>query len=340
MKLITFAITSYNSQDYLDRCVESLLVGGDDVEIIFVNDGSTDRTGEIADEYAAKYPNIISVIHKQNGGHGSGVNAGVHAAKGLFYKVVDSDDWLEKGALLKLLENIKAHIEFGNVPDMYITNYVYEHSADNTQYVMEYSKQMKNGFFGWDKMKNFYFSHVMLMHSFTYNTQKLREHYVDLPEHTFYVDNVFAYIPLAYMENPFYLDVDLYRYFIGRDGQSININTAIKRYEQQIRVMLMMATAHSYAEIKSLPKGLKKYMFHDLHAIMMTTLTFCCGKVTRERKLAVKEMWHKIKWFDKKLYRKIRYGGYTFFAVILPWRLRSKALLWGYKVICRRIKLG
>ena len=171
MKLITFAIPSYNSQDYLDRCVESLLVGGDDVEIIIVNDGSTDRTGEIADEYAAKYPNIISVIHKQNGGHGSGVNAGVHAAKGLFYKVVDSDDWLEKGALLKLLENIKAHIEFGNVPDMYITNYVYEHSADNTQYVMEYSKQMKNGFFGWDKMKNFYFSHVMLMHSFTYNTQ-------------------------------------------------------------------------------------------------------------------------------------------------------------------------
>ncbi len=66
MKLITFAIPSYNSQDYLDRCVESLLVGGDDVEIIIVNDGSTDRTGEIADEYAAKYPNIISVIHKQD----------------------------------------------------------------------------------------------------------------------------------------------------------------------------------------------------------------------------------------------------------------------------------
>jgi len=340
MKLITFAVPSYNSQDYLHKCIDSLLAGGDEVEIIIVDDGSTDKTGEIADGYAAKYPDIVRVIHKENGGHGSGVNAGVHTASGLFFKVVDSDDWLDKDALLKLLEKIRAHVADGNIPDMYITNYVYVHTKDNTQYVMEYSKQMPEGFFSWEQMGNFWFSHVMLMHSFTYNTEKLRMCYVDLPEHTFYVDNVFAYIPLVYMQKPFYLDVNLYQYFIGREGQSINIDTAVSRYEQQIRVMLMMATAHSYDTIKSLPKGLKKYMFHDLHAIMMTTLTFCCGKVTKERKLAVKEMWRKIKVFDKKLYRKIRYGGYTFFAVILPWRLRRVITRFGYNVVCRRIKLG
>lgn len=340
MKLLTFAVPSYNSQDYLDRCVESLLVGGDDVEIIIVNDGSTDSTGAIADDYAEKYPDIVRVIHKENGGHGSGVNAGVHNASGLFFKVVDSDDWLDKDALLKLLQTIKTHASSGNLPDMYITNYVYIHTKDNTQYVMEYSKQMREGFFDWKNMKNFYFSHVMLMHSFVYNTQKLREHYTDLPQHTFYVDNIFAYVPLIYMQRPFYLDVNLYQYFIGRDGQSINIDTAISRYEQQIRVMLIMATAHDYKTIKSQPKGLKKYMFHDLHAIMMTTLTFCCGKCSKQRKSAVKQMWKTIKNFDKKLYRKIRYGGFTLAAAVLPWRLRGMAMLFGYRIICRLIKLG
>lgn len=340
MKLITFAVPSYNSQDYMSHCIDSLLVGGDDVEIIIVNDGSTDRTGEIADEYASKYPNIVKVIHKENGGHGSGVNAGVHNATGLFYKVVDSDDWLEESALKKLIATIKEHLAQNNLPDMYISNYVYFHSADNTTHVSTYAKKIKPGFFNWKDVKNFYFAHVMLMHSFVYNTAKLREHYVDLPEHTFYVDNIFAYAPLAYMLKPYYLDVDLYYYFIGRDGQSINIQTAMDRYQQQIRVMKIMAKSHTYKELKSLPKGLKKYMFHDLHAIAMTTLMFCCGRVSKERKIAVKEMWKDIKAFDKKLYRAIKYKGFTFFAVILPWWLRSKVLMFGYNVVKRKVKLG
>mgnify|MGYP002705939845 CR=1 FL=1 len=68
MKLLTITVPCYNSQDYLDRCMESLLVGGEDVEILIVDDGSTDRTAEMADAYAQKYPAIVKVIHKQNGG--------------------------------------------------------------------------------------------------------------------------------------------------------------------------------------------------------------------------------------------------------------------------------
>lgn len=93
-KLISFAVPSYNSQAYLNKCIDSLLVGGDDVEIIIVNDGSKDNTAAIADEYAAKYPDIVKAVHKPNGGHGSGVNAGLKIATGIYYKVVDSDDWL------------------------------------------------------------------------------------------------------------------------------------------------------------------------------------------------------------------------------------------------------
>ena len=95
MKLITFAVPCYNSQDYMRRCIDTLLTGGEKVEIIIVNDGSKDRTGEIADEYAAKYPTIVKAVHQENQGHGQGVNVGLAHATGEFYKVVDSDDWLD-----------------------------------------------------------------------------------------------------------------------------------------------------------------------------------------------------------------------------------------------------
>lgn len=92
MKIISFTVPCYNSQEYMRNCVDSLLVGGEDVEIVIVNDGSSDRTIDIAREYEAEYPTIVKVIDKPNGGHGSGVNAGLKIATGLYYKVVDSDD--------------------------------------------------------------------------------------------------------------------------------------------------------------------------------------------------------------------------------------------------------
>ena len=103
MKLLSIAIPSYNSENYMRNCIESLLPGGEEVEIIIVNDGSKDGTAAIADEYAEKYPTIVKAVHQENGGHGEAVNAGLRAAEGLYYKVVDSDDWVNKEAYLKIL---------------------------------------------------------------------------------------------------------------------------------------------------------------------------------------------------------------------------------------------
>ena len=100
MKTISFAVPCYNSANYMEKCVDSLLPCGDDIEIILVNDGSTrDNTAEIADRLAEEHPGIVRAIHKENGGHGSAVNAGLAAAQGYYYKVVDSDDWLDKNAM-------------------------------------------------------------------------------------------------------------------------------------------------------------------------------------------------------------------------------------------------
>ena len=92
MKLLTVTVPSYNSQDYLEKCISSLLPGGDRLEIIIINDGSTDATGAIADSYASRYPDIVRVIHQENGGHGEGINQGLRHATGKYFKVVDSDD--------------------------------------------------------------------------------------------------------------------------------------------------------------------------------------------------------------------------------------------------------
>lgn len=322
------------------KCIDSLLVAGDDAEIIIIDDGSTDNTGVIADGYAEKYPDTVRVIHKENGGHGTGVNAGLGVASGLYFKVVDSDDWLDAEALRKLVAVIKQHVALNNLPDLYITNFIYYHAPDDTFHVSEYTKKMNTGFIDWKKVKRFHYSHTLMMHALTYNTRKLRENYIELPAHTFYVDNLYAFAPLADMLKAYYLDVNLYWYYIGRADQSVNINNCLKRYRQQLLVMTMMCQSHTYDELKKLPKGLKNYMMHYLHAIMMNTLLFACGKVSKERKQDVKRMWLDIKSHDKKLYRKVKYGGYPLAAVILPWCIRGRIMMFAYRILCKRDKLG
>lgn len=325
----------------MEKCVDSLLTGGDDVEIIIVNDGSKDGTIDIANSYAEKYPDIVRVIDKPNGGHGSGVNAGLKVATGIYYKVVDSDDWLDTEALAKLIATIKEHQAAGKLPDLYITNFIYDKVHDNTKYVSSYEKMMpENEFFGWDKVKKFKLARMLLMHALMYNREKLLESDTWLPEHTFYVDNLFAYKPLPYMQTIFYLNVDLYHYFIGREDQSVNIKNFVKRYEQQQRVMRSMIDAYSWDDLKKMPKGLKRYMWHNLEVILMNTIFFTCAACDDERKKALKEMWAHIKERDKKLYKKLRRNSYATSINYLPWRFRGWVMTKGYFVLCKKIKLG
>lgn len=341
MKLISFTVPCYNSQAYMEKCIDSLLTGGGDVEIIIVNDGSKDNTIDIANAYAQKYPDIVKVVDKPNGGHGSGVNAGLKIATGIYYKVVDSDDWLDTDALKKLLDTIKEHQAAGRLPDLYITNFIYDKTIENTKYVSSYEKMMpENEFFGWDKVKKFKLSHMLLMHALMYSREKLLESDTWLPEHTFYVDNLYAYKPLPYMRSIFYLNVDLYHYFIGREDQSVNIKNFVKRYEQQQRVMRLMIDAYSWDDLKKMPKGLKRYMWHNLEVILMNTIFFTCAACDKDRKKALKEMWTHIKERDKKLYKKLRHSSYATSVNYLPWRLRGWVMTKGYFILCKKIKLG
>ena len=122
------------------NCIESLLPGGDEVEILIVDDGSTkDNTAQIADEYERNYPGICRAIHQENGGHGEAVNAGLRNATGVYYKVVDSDDWVNEEAYMEVLDTLRKFVHDNVTLDMLITNFVYEKQGAKHKKVMNYN---------------------------------------------------------------------------------------------------------------------------------------------------------------------------------------------------------
>ena len=210
-KLITFAVPCYNSAAYMRHCIETLLSAGEQAEIILVDDGSTkDDTPAICDEYVAKYPTIVKAIHQENGGHGEGVNQGIRNATGLYYKVVDSHDWLDEAALRTVLAKLNTLTARGTAPDLMICNYVYEHVEDNTSHTVRYTNVFpQNRLFSWTHVGHFRPDQNLLMHSVMYRTQVLRDCGMVLPKHTFYVDNIFVYQPLPFVKSMYYMDLDL-----------------------------------------------------------------------------------------------------------------------------------
>ena len=344
MKYITFTIPSYNSQDYMKHVIDNLVAVGDDIEVIIVNDGSKDDTGKIADEYEKKYPTIVKAIQKENGGHGSGVMAGLRNASGLFYKVVDSDDWVETQDVITMVDLIKKHLAEGTDIDLYITNYVYEHASDNSQYSMNYRKYLPiDTVFTWNDIKRIGLETVFLMHSLMYKTEKLRESGMNLPNHTFYVDDIYAYVPLPFMKNLYYHDLDFYHYFIGRADQSINYGTMCKRYEQQVRVFKIMFESNSLEKLKTFPKHLYQYMWQFLMIIgAVTFMTIVGTKENKEiRKKFFKDFQKELKGIDKKLFNKLRYRTPLIIAFLIPgYNLKSFASRKIYGMYQKKLKLG
>ena len=307
MKLLSIAIPCYNSEKYMRKCIDSLLVGGEDVEILIVDDGSTkDRTAEIADEYEAQFPTIVRAIHKENGGHGSAVNTGIANAT-------------------------------GQALDMLISNYVYEKEGESRKKVIQYRHILPvERMFTWKDCHHFIKGHYILMHSVIFRTKLLQECGLKLPEHTFYVDNLYVFEPLPYVKNMYYLDVNFYRYYIGRQDQSVNETVMISRIDQQIRVTKLMID-YLVAKKQELVKNrrLYQYMRNYLEIIMTVSSVLLIRSGTQEHLDKKKELWEYLKSKDKRLYLWMRNGimGGT---MNLPGRGGRKISVEGYK-ICQKL---
>lgn len=289
MKLITFVVPCYNSEEYMEHAILSILSGGNDIEVIIVNDGSQDSTLKIANKYKKKYPSMVKVIDKENGGHGSGVNAGLAQAQGKYFKVVDSDDWVDEESLKKVIATLKK-IDV----DMLVVNYVYEKNGNSKE--MNYKNILpENNIFTWDDTNKFKISKYLLMHSIIYKTSILKKINLQLPEHTFYVDNIFVYYPLPHVKKMYYLNIPFYRYFIGRDNQSVNESVMIKRIDQQIRVTKMMIDFFNPEDFSNIK--LKNYLIHYLDIMMCVTTILLSIENTEEARIKIKDLW---KYLDSK----------------------------------------
>ena len=334
MKYISFAIPCYNSEAYMAQAIESILPGGEDVEILIVNDGSKDRTAEIGKEYEEKYPGIVKLINKENGGHGDAVNAGLSHASGKYFKVVDSDDWVDRISLMKILNVLKNFEEEEQEVDMLIANYVYEKVGLEHKKVIRYDNVLpENQILKWDEIGQFRIGQYILMHSVIYRTDMLKLCQLTLPKHTFYVDNIYVYYPLPHVRTLYYMNVDFYRYFIGREDQSVNEKVMISRIDQQIFVTKTMIDMYELRRIQS--KKLRKYMLNYL-AIMMTVSSILCIRSKKKENLEKKkELWQYLKQKDYGAFMKIRYGilGQT---MNLPGRSGRKVSSMAY-VVARRL---
>ena len=291
----------------MEHAIQSILPAGEDVEIIVVNDGSKDETAEIAARYEKEYPTIVKAVNKENGGHGDAVNVGLDHATGLYYKVVDSDDWVDEEALFKILDVVKSFVEQKKEVDMVISNYVYEKVGMEHKKVIHYRNVLpQNEIFRWDDIGRFHLDQYILMHSVLYRTELLKLCQLHLPKHTFYVDNIYVYYPLPHVRTLYYIDVDFYRYYIGREDQSVNEKVMISRIDQQLFVTRSMIDMYQLKKIKS--KKLRKYMLNYL-AIMMTVSSILCIRSKNPENLRKKrELWQYLKDRDGKTFLRIRYG--------------------------------
>ena len=333
MKLLSVAVPCYNSEAYMEKCVDSLLPGGDKIEIIIVNDGSKDRTQEIGEELVKKYPGIVKLVNKENGGHGDAVNFGLANAEGLYFKVVDSDDKVDREALLEVLKVLERYSTPDNMLDMVLANYVYDKDGAKHKKVMKYDNMIpQNRVIGWDEVKYVIKGHYMLMHAIIYCTEVLRESGLKLPKHTFYVDNIFAYQPFPYVKRLYYINTNLYWYYIGRSDQSVNENIMISRIDQQLRVNRIMLNQYDLFDEAKIPsKKLRKYMYNYLEIITVISTVLAIKSGTEENLEKRRLLWEDIRKKDERLYKKLRYG-IMGIVMNLPGKAGRKVGVFFYKI--------
>lgn len=295
-KTLTFVVPAYNMTEYLERCVMSLIAAkrNDDIEVLIVDDGSSDGTLEMAQKFEARYPGIVRAIHQANKGHGGAVNTGIAAASGMYVKVVDADDWVGPESLEQVMAVLREEADSTEPIDMLVTNYVYDKVGKRNKHVVNFRHAMKAGArLAWNDLGHFGLAEYILMHALTYRTAVVRESGMQLPEHTFYVDFIYAYQPFPWVKTMKYLDTPFYHYFIGRDGQSVQTDVMIRRVDQLRLVNQCMVRATP--ERDTVPDGLYRYMIHFLAIESSVASVFMILSRDPENYEKKKDMWDDIK---------------------------------------------
>ena len=233
-KILSVSIASYNVEAYLEECLESFVNSKimDDLEVLVIDDGSSDSSPEIAQWYVDKFPDTFRLIRKENGGHGSTINKGIEVASGKYFKVVDGDDWVNTGNLIRLVEKLKTVDS-----DIVATNYTWincetklpEKRQEDPFRDLEYGREYR-----FDEIAD---RTIIDMHAMAVKTELLREMNEKIDEHTFYVDVEYILFPIPYVKTVLFLEEDVYQYRLGMPGQSMSIKKMQKNLKNHLKVL-------------------------------------------------------------------------------------------------------
>lgn len=258
-KLLTVTVPTYNVEKYLRQCLDSFCIEGisDLLEVLIIDDGSTDSSSEIAEEYWKKYPEQFRLIRKKNGGHGSAINRGIAEAAGKYFKVVDSDDWVDKEAMKELLECLQS-----SDSDVVYTNFYQVDDRTGKRKIeferpfprVEYKKEYR-----FDEIKSNFF---LKMHGYNIKTEILRK-LPAIDEHCFYVDMEYVLFPVPWIDTITFLDVFVYQYRVGLPNQSMNIQKMKRNSENYDRVLSRLLQYYEQC-CRQISAEKKAYMEHVL----------------------------------------------------------------------------
>lgn len=334
-KTLTITVPCYNAQNYMEKCLKTLITGGPRVEIIIIDDGSKDNTGAIADRWSKEYPETVKVHHQENGGHGEGINQGLRLATGRYFKVVDSDDWVDEGALQRVLDKLDELDGQGGV-DLMVCNYVYTHTDPRENTTIRYKNVFPQGEkpVDWNGIRGLNATQYLTMHACIFSVRALRACGVILPKHTFYEDDLFAYAPLVCVKKLCYLDVDFYRYLIGREGQTVSEATMCKNYRHQLKCNRMIYDCADVGEILKTQPKLGKLMYHELVTMCCSSSVFARMNGSPEAEQELKDLWTHIK-NSGPIGKKLRYRSLASF-VSIPGNLGRILCVNGYR-LARRV---
>lgn len=258
-KLLTISIAAYNVEKTIEECLDSFLPCKhlNDLEILVINDGSHDRTVEIVSGYEKKYPGIIKLVNKENGGHGSTINKSLSLATGKFYKVIDGDDWVEPAELDKLCVCLKS-----TEAELVINDYM-EVYPDHKRRV-----SLRNGY---DCGKVYAFDDLLVdaghlrdmfaMHSCTILTQRLRDVHMQITEHCFYADTEYVYFVELAARTVLFNDSCAYQYRLGQSGQSVSPEGMYKHIEDLIKIEYSLIRMYHRDSSQVESSVRKKYLF-------------------------------------------------------------------------------
>lgn len=267
--LLSIAVPCYNVEQYLDKCLTSFSDErfNNKLEVIVVNDGSKDRTQEIAEGYVKHFPSIFKLINKENGGHGSAVNAGIKNSTGKYFRIVDGDDWVHTENMVLLLEKLAetdADMFVDQKREVHMVTGATEYFPLPTQIRFDCVMPFE------DICAKYEMSTYITLHTLSYKTELLKKHNIRLQEHIFYVD--IEYIIKATMEAKTvqFADLEIYQYLVGNVNQSVNNQNYVKRFSHHSKVTRELVR---YASLSQATGIMKEYLDVRVCLLINTHMT-------------------------------------------------------------------